>query len=316
MLKNHCMEKSYLNPKEATTELAAVLIAVTDSEAKVLTVEQGNSLPYGPLDPIHSSLQAGVRQWVATKTHQPLGYVEQLYTFVDTNRKTASGHYLVYISYLGLVREEADHLESDAAWINWYNYFPWEDHREGRPKFIDTEFLPIFKHWISSGNTVAEQKSREQRISLCWGLNPFSWNEEYVLQRYELMYEIGILPEVFSQKMALAKQYCGQRMAHDHRRVLASAMARLRAKIKYRPVIFELMPPCFTLWQLQQSIEALGGITLHKQNFRRFIMQQELIEETGEIDPTGPGRPARLYQFRDDILLERSLSGSKLPISR
>lgn len=321
---NHClsfenilyMDKPFNTIKEATTELAAVLIAVTDSEAKVLTVEQGTSLPNGPLDPIHRSLQAGVRQWVETQTQQSLGYVEQLYTLVDTNRKTSSGHYLIYISYLGLVREETNHLESQATWLNWYQYFPWEDHRNGRPSFIDTELLPIFKHWINAGKTVAEQKSREQRVNLCWGLAPFSWNEEYVLQRYELMYEVGILPENMAQNVILSKEYCGQSMVHDHRRVLASAMARLRAKIKYRPVIFELMAPTFTLFQLQQSIEALGGITLHKQNFRRFIIQQDLIEETGEMDPTGPGRPARLYQFRDDVLLERSLSGSKLPISR
>lgn len=310
------MTKPLLPSQEATTELAAVLIAVTDSEAKVLTVEHGSSLPYGPLNPIHRSLQAGVRQWVETQTQQPLGYVEQLYTLVDTNRKTASGHPLIYISYLGLVREEMNHLESQATWLNWYHYFPWEDHRNGRPELIEKELFPIFKHWINAGNTVAEQKSREQRVNLCWGLSPFSWNEEYVLQRYELMYEVGILPEALSNNTILAESICGQAMAHDHRRVLASAMARLRAKIKYRPVIFELMPPAFTLLQLQQSIEALGGITLHKQNFRRFIMQQELIEETGEMDQSGPGRPARLYQFRDDILLERSLSGSKLPISR
>ena len=130
------------------------------------------------------------------------------------------------------------------------------------------------------------------------------------------MYEVGILPENMAHNVILPKEYAGQSMIHDHRRVLASAMARLRAKIKYRTVIFELMAPTFTLFQLQQSIEALGGITLHKQNFRRFIIQQDLIEETGEMDPTGPGRPARLYQFRDDVLLERSLSGSKLPISR
>ncbi|MGL4675001.1 MAG: hypothetical protein ACRCXK_09090, partial [Wohlfahrtiimonas sp.] len=92
------MDKPFIT-KEATTELAAVLIAVTDSEAKVLTVEHGTSLPNGPLNPIHRSLQAGVRQWVETQTQQSLGYVEQLYTLVDTNRKTASGHYLIYISY-------------------------------------------------------------------------------------------------------------------------------------------------------------------------------------------------------------------------
>lgn len=314
------MEKPLHNSiEEGTTELAAVLIAVTQSEAKVLTVEHGNSLPNGPLTPIHRSLQAGVRQWVETQTHQPLGYVEQLYTFVDTNRQTSSGHYLIYISYLGLVREESKPLES-AYWHNWYTYFPWEDHRQGYPQWIETQLYPIFKHWINAGNTIAEQRSREQRVKLCWGMPPFSWNEEYVLQRYELMYEVGILPEAQSlTKTDLERKdpaFYGQSMAYDHRRVLASAMARLRAKIKYRPVIFELMPPSFTLLQLQQNIEALAGITLHKQNFRRFMMQQELLEETGEMDQSGPGRPARLYQFREDVLLERSLSGSKLPISR
>lgn len=310
------MENSLPLNKEATTELAAILIAVTESEAKVLTVAAGDSLPAGPLNPIHRSLQAGVREWVKNQTQQTLGYVEQLYTFVDTNRTTTSGHYVIYISYLGLVREETEHLGSDASWENWYIYFPWEDHRNGRPSFIETEFSPIFQYWINSSNSIAEQKSREQRINLCWGLSPFRWNEEYVLQRYELLYEIGILPEAQANKISLAKEFCGKPMSHDHRRVLASAIARLRAKIKYRPVIFELLPPTFTLLQLQQSIETLGGITLHKQNFRRFIMQQELIEKTGDIDPTGLGRPAKLYQFRNDVLLERSLSGSKLPISR
>lgn len=309
-----------LNPsllqEEGTTELVAVLISVTDSEAKVLTVNQGSLLPNGPLTPIHRSLQAGVRQWVETQTHQPLGYVEQLYTFVDTNRKISTGQYAIYISYLGLVREEVKHLESTAIWQNWYEYLPWEDHRKGHPQFITDHFYPIFRHWINSGNSIAEQKAREDRIKLCWGIAPFSWNEEYVLQRYELMYEIGLIPEANTQESTLSEKYCGKTMMNDHRRVLASAMARLRSKIKYRPVIFELMPPTFTLLQLQQSIEALGGITLHKQNFRRFITQQEIIEETGEIDSSGRGRPAQLFRFRDDILLERSLSGSKLPIAR
>ena len=70
-------------------------------------------------------------------------------------------------------------------------------------------------------------------------------------------------------------------MAHDHRRILATGIARLRAKIKDRPVVFELMPPNFTLLQLQRAVEALAGRLLHKQNFRRLIDQQDLVEETG-----------------------------------
>ena len=65
-------------------------------------------------------------------------------------------------------------------------------------------------------------------------------------------------------------------MRHDHRRVLATALSRLRAKIKYRPVIFELMPPEFTLLQLQNSVEAISGRLLHKQNFRRQISSKTL----------------------------------------
>ena len=82
-------------------------------------------------------------------------------------------------------------------------------------------------------------------------------------------------------------------MIADHRRILATGIARLRAKIKYRPVVFELMPPTFTLLQLQRTVEALAGWLVHKQNFRRLIEQQELVEETGETSPTpAAGRPS------------------------
>src|SRR5258707_15861919 len=85
----------------------------------------------------------------------------------------------------------------------------------------------------------------------------------------------------------------------------------LRAKIKYRPVVFELMPPEFTLLQLQQTVEALAGRGLHKQNFRRLIEQQDLVEETGQLTVGSAGRPAKLFRFRSDVLLERAISGSK-----
>ena len=110
-----------------TTEVVAVLVAITDHIARVLTVDQGKLLPNGPLMPLHRSLQAGVRQWVEEQTQQPLGYLEQLYTFVDTNRRNVDGHALVYVSYLGLVQEtQMQVLQSQALWRNWYDYFPWE----------------------------------------------------------------------------------------------------------------------------------------------------------------------------------------------
>lgn len=108
----------------------------------------------------------------------------------------------------------------------------------------------------------------------------------------------------------------GVPMRHDHRRILATGIARLRAKIKYRPVVFELMPPEFTLLQLQQAVEALAGRGLHKQNFRRLIEQQALVEETGASTIGAAGRPAKRFRFRSDVLLEREIAGSKLPLAR
>jgi len=108
----------------------------------------------------------------------------------------------------------------------------------------------------------------------------------------------------------------GLAMAQDHRRILATGIARLRAKIKYRPVVFELMPPNFTLLQLQRTMEALAGLRLHKQNFRRLIDQQGLVEETGAVSTETGGRPARLVRFRREVVEERAIGGTKLPLSR
>ena len=105
-------------------------------------------------------------------------------------------------------------------------------------------------------------------------------------------------------------------MTGDHRRILATGIARLRAKIKYRPVVFEVMPDSFTLLRLQRAVEALAGRLLHKQNFRRLIDQQGLVEETGATSAESGGRPAKLYRFRREVVAERAAGGSKLPLSR
>ena len=130
-----------------------------------------------------------------------------------------------------------------------------------------------------------------------------------------LLYEAGMVSEA-KRRGAVADPLPGAAMHHDHRRILATAIARLRAKIKYRPVVFELMPESFTLLALQRTVEALAGQRLHKQNFRRLIDQQGLVEETGEMSRETGGRPARLVRFRREVLLERAVVGTKLPLSR
>lgn len=337
-----------------TTEVVAVLVAITEHAARVLTVDQGKLLPNGPLMPLHRSLQAGVRQWVEEQTQQPLGYLEQLYTFVDTNRRNIDGHALVYVSYLGLVQETQTQLQSQASWRDWYDYFPWENHLNGAPSMIKDFIVPALMDWTIRVEDEAIQQRRRQRIRLCWGLGesvlesdepkitdstsgltnkstnePTSdsayehreWVAEHVLLRYEMLYEAGLIPEAPTYPPShLTKilpeewsQLVGVPMYYDHRRVIATAISRLRAKIEYRPLIFGLMPEVFTLSQLQQSVEALSGVRLHKQNFRRLLDTQNLVTETGHSSSAQRGRPAKLYRFRHDIELQSLLMDSKLP---
>lgn len=320
-----------------TTEVVAVLIAITNETARVLTVDGGKLLPNGPLMPLHRSLQAGVRQWVEEQTNQPLGYIEQLYTFVDTNRRNKDGHALVYVSYLGLVQEtQLDALVTQAAWYDWYEYFPWENHLQGRPSSIAGLIIPQLYLWAQSAQSAQTRLRRQQRIELCWGvrltaasvastaetshqplIEAAEWVSEHALLRYEMLYEAGLIPESPAyQPNKLPAEWStaiGRPMYYDHRRVIATAISRLRAKIEYKPLIFGLMPDEFTLSQLQQSVEALSGVPLHKQNFRRLLEHQNLVQPTGQSSNASRGRPAKLYRFRYDIELQSLLMDSKLP---
>lgn len=297
-------------------DLIAVLVAVTAGDPRVLTIQDRSALPSGPFELGHRSLQAGLRAWVEQQTRLPLGYVEQLYTFADRDRGSGAER-VISISYLGLTREQPATGERDASWRSWYNYFPWEDHRAGTPPLIKAELLPRLEAWAESAPSGGLREGRGRRVAFTFGGGGRAWDEELVLQRYELLYEAGLIAEA-ARKSRTTELLpgTGQPMILDHRRILATGIARLRAKIKYRPVVFELMPETFTLLQLQRCVEALAGRLVHKQNFRRLIEQQELVEETGETASDTGGRPAKLFRFRREVLTQRAISGTKLPISR
>lgn len=311
------MPRPPAKPNAVTIELNAVLVALTANEPQVLTLEDGALLPSGPFEGDHPTLQTGLRAWVERQTHHPLGYVEQLYTFADRNRVDLEGsRHVVSISYLGLTREGLSRGPRDPEWRNWYRYFPWEDWRAGPAPLVAQEILPSLRQWSDAAPEPALKRERQQRVEVNFGDGKEQWNEDLVLQRYELLYEAGLVPEAGRPRRPVTKPLPGMPMRHDHRRILATGIARLRAKIKYRPVVFELMPPDFTLGQLQRAVEALAGRPLHKQNFRRLVDQQGLVEETGAVTAGTGGRPAKLYRFRREILLERAVAGSKLPLAR
>jgi hypothetical protein len=311
--------------------LTAAIVAVEADEPTILIAaspsnnEPRAGLPFGPFDPVsHRTFEIGLRAWVETQTGLRLGYAEQLYTFGDRGRHVGrdSGPHVVSVGYLALSRmpDNAASLRTSAAGFEpWYRFFPWEDWREGRPEILDSTILPLLKDW-AEGNQQAESGralGRPERLRLCFGTGGSPWDEEKVLDRYELLYEAGLVEEAKrdDREAALARDpfpALGEAMRFDHRRILATAIARLRAKLKYRPVIFELMPAEFTLTELQRTVEAISGRHLHKQNFRRLVETGALVEPTGEMSTSTGGRPAARFRFRREVIQERPSPGLRL----
>lgn len=87
------------------------------------------------------------------------------------------------------------------------------------------------------------------------------------------------------------------RLAFDHDRILAAAHARLRGKVRYQPIGFELLPPKFTLRQLQTLYETVLDRPLDKRNFRKKVLSLGVLEELDEIEQDVAHRAARLYRF-------------------
>lgn len=86
-------------------------------------------------------------------------------------------------------------------------------------------------------------------------------------------------------------------LAFDHATILAAAHERLRAKVRYQPIGFELLPKKFTLRQLQHLYEVILDRPLDKRNFRKKVLGMEIVKETNEIEKDVSHRAARLYRF-------------------
>ena len=321
--------------------LTAVVVAVTDDSPRVLLVRQaieangdGLGLPSGPFDPVrHESLEHGLRGWVEAQTGLDLYYVEQLYTFGNRNRdprEIEGGPRVVSVAYIALTHEEPVAV-ADAEWRDWYSFLPWEDWRAGRPEVMPETIAPALERWVKQTKDTRKRKQRQERVNVTFGLADAS-NLDLVLalERYELLYEAELVAEAERDAAAAGRSRMavvgsdvespaaatGVPLSSDHRRILATALGRLRGKLTYRPVVFELLPGEFTLLQLQRVAEALGGVKLHKQNFRRLVTNADLVEAVGRTSTIGRGRPAELFRFRREVLGEKLTVGVSRPTMR
>ncbi len=314
--------------------LSAAIVTVHNSQPQILIASGGeparkkwDALPFGPFSPHdHRTLEIGLRRWVRTQTELELGYVEQLYTFGDRGRHARQRSrelHMVSVGYLALAPYGIETPPSGARWSPWYVYMPWEDWRSGKPDILEAAIEPHLRDWAKRTRATDEPEralTRAERLRVCFGVDG-GWDEEKVLERYELLYEAGLVAEAARDGRPAAKEWSdhaplGRAMQHDHRRILATAIGRLRAKLKYRPVIFELLPEAFTLFELQKMVEAIFGAHLHKQNFRRLVENAGLVEPTGGVSTATGGRPAQLFRFRREVLLERPSAGVRIGTGR
>jgi hypothetical protein len=331
--------KSYRIPEEDMVSrdilisLAAAIINIKENIPQVLVLQDSENpaLPFGLFSPEdHRTLESGMKSWVYDSTGLQLDFAEQLYTYGNLYRNPSyedKGHRLLTISYWAFHYAPQISPQFSARWYDWYNFFPWEDHRQGEPAALQS-IRELLEQWIGEAENPKMRQERETKVSTTFGTE--EWNPDAVLPRYELLYEAGLVEEAHRDwnhfheqarddlpisRLNSQFQLTGT-MAQDHRRILASTMGRIRGKMRYKPIIFQALPAEFTLYELQSAAEAFTGVALHKQNFRRALLSGGFVEDTGKISRSRPGRPASLYRFRESVLKESSSTGIALPLAK
>lgn len=304
--------------------LSVVVMALKDRRAVVLTTQAedgARALPFGPFDPARDrTFERALRDFVTDQTGFRLGFVEQLYTFGDAGRATPRAtptpdqRREVSVGYLALTPDAAQGQTHDAHWDAVFDFFPWEDRRTDSPA-LHAALIEGLTRWAGPDDR------RTARARALFALTPdHRWNEERVLERYELLYEARLVAEAWRDARQTppdaAALLPGAPMGSDHRRILATGLGRLRSKLKYRPVLFDLTPGLFTLSELQAAAEAVSGLVLHKQNFRRGVERTGLVEPTGRLSSATGGRPAELFRFKGVDPQTGAAPGLSLPAQR
>ncbi|MFM9938075.1 MAG: NUDIX hydrolase [Hyphomicrobiaceae bacterium] len=297
-------------------ELVAAVLAMLDEEPVVMLGTSAASdaasadaasvlqLPSCHFEPSrHETLDTAVRAGVLAGCSPDATHLEQLSAHCTERAGGQSGIGALSVGYLALVRaDRVGHLPR-SGWLKLYDVLPWEDWRQGRPTGLSEVIVPGLMRWLETSNAAADSGTGISlaRVRIAFGLDESSWDDERVIERLEILEEAGLLAQVSQPALR-----------PTHRRIIAAALGRLRSRIRHRPVVFELLPAQFTLFELQRAVEAILGPHLHKQNFRRLVEGMGLVEPTGDVRSHTGGRPARLFRFRPAVMLERASPGMRI----
>lgn len=292
-------------------DLVAAVLAMLDDEPVALLASIGaageaahRTLPFHAFSPSNgSSLDTAARQSLFHAGNIEPGHIEQLSSYAYGRQGTGVQSCALAIGYLALVRaDQLSHIPR-VNWLRIYDLLPWEDWRRGRPACLAEIIEPALNTWQRE-RTDADPDwltAWTARVRIAFGLDQSTWDDERVAERLEILEETGVLSDVSPIAMD-----------STHRRILAAGIGRLRARLRHRPVVFEMLPQQFTLFELQRAVEAILGPHLHKQNFRRLVEGMGLVEPTGEVRSHTGGRPARLFRFRPAVMLERPAPGMRI----
>lgn len=288
---------------EPVAEICAVLAAADPDGLYVLTLAgrqkgQGHmrTLPAAPFDPARGqSFEDRLRDWASVHTTAQITRIMQI--GASTNRGR------IRITLLALVSDRDAFMPRGARWTPIREIFPWESWQTGEPDSLARELRPALNEWASTGDK-AQIHTRQARLDVLFAPKLAAWAPGLCAARFDTLYTAGLLPEALRDRsgamVSVRRRHAavyGQVMHGQDRRAIAQALSLMREQLAHAPLMPALLPSPFTLGVLQHTVEAMIGLPLHTQNFRRDLMRTGLVSQTGERGRIGKSRPGALWAW-------------------
>ena len=315
MSGQNAMQDAKSSEPQILIDLSTAIIGTDSGTFQCRLVEDDTDtnpgrLPFGPFVPDqHRTMEIGLRQWVGEQVGVGLGHVEQLYTFADRGRQhaTPGAPHVVSVGYLALTNQTGSQTQS---WRDIYNFFPWEDWRDGEPSMLADIIYPALDSWLT------QHAERRESARLAFGRDGLPWGEEYVLERYELLYEAGLVSEAFTdgrENAAPTPVVPGEALTAGPSPHFGNRCGPIARKIEisagnFRPHAANIYP---------------DPVTAHGRNGAGcYPAQAEFPPACRKIGLFGShgthvkarGRPAELFKFRHQERSERPLAGLRVSV--
>ncbi|MCH4090310.1 NrtR DNA-binding winged helix domain-containing protein [Acetobacter sp.] len=277
--------------------IAAVPVALQAGEPLVLTDGQ-RGLPhmqfYGTEE---AQIREALEALIVTRRRVFSAFAEQLSARIEV---TADGRKNLEIPYLVTTQTGGD----GRGWSSCYDFLPWEDQRNHHGVSLKNQLGEALLRQFTPPST-SEQVGARKKLCVLFALEGSRWRPELAAERCRVLIEAGYLPQEGQvDMMTLA----GSRFY----KWLAQGLGHLRKPLRSLLMPVELMPERFTIPQFQASMEGVLGETLDKQAFRRNVSNCGLIEEAGGVSDEIFGRPARLFRFKNDVVIARNAQSMPL----